>query len=64
MDSASTSDLPVWGYSLRYQYGIFKQVIDEGGNQVEVPDPWLDTANVSPLCLLVHGHLALTLQTS
>ncbi|GAA6063738.1 hypothetical protein JCM10212_000777 [Sporobolomyces blumeae] len=45
LDSASTMNLPVWGYSLRYQYGIFKQVIDSEGNQVEVPDPWLDTAN-------------------
>ncbi|GAA5927218.1 glycogen phosphorylase [Sporobolomyces koalae] len=44
LDSASTCDLPVWGYSLRYNFGIFKQLIDEQGNQVETPDPWLDNA--------------------
>ncbi|GAA6010057.1 hypothetical protein JCM11491_005847 [Sporobolomyces phaffii] len=45
IDSASTCDLPVWGYSLRYQYGIFKQVIDADGNQVEAPDPWLESGD-------------------
>ncbi|GAA5953375.1 hypothetical protein JCM3765_005018 [Sporobolomyces pararoseus] len=45
LDSASTCDLPCWGYSLRYQYGIFKQVIDAEGNQVEQPDYWLESAD-------------------
>lgn len=31
LDSATTLDLPVWGYGLRYDYGIFKQLIDENG---------------------------------
>ncbi|GAA5993154.1 hypothetical protein JCM11641_005047 [Rhodosporidiobolus odoratus] len=45
LDSSATMDLPVWGYSLRYSQGIFKQIIDSQGNQVEVPDPWLDHSN-------------------
>ena len=47
LDSSATLNLPCWGYSLRYANGIFKQVIDSEGNQVEVPDPWLDNANPS-----------------
>ncbi|KAG7562385.1 hypothetical protein FFLO_02165 [Filobasidium floriforme] len=45
LDSATTLDLPVWGYGLRYDYGIFKQLIDENGRQVEAPDPWLAEPN-------------------
>lgn len=29
-------ELPVWGYGLRYQYGIFQQLISPEGNQLEV----------------------------
>ncbi|KAK4692492.1 glycogen phosphorylase, partial [Phenoliferia sp. Uapishka_3] len=45
MDSLSTLNIPAWGYGLRYQYGIFKQLIDTKGAQYEVPDPWLDGGN-------------------
>ncbi|KAH8921360.1 glycosyltransferase family 35 protein [Atractiella rhizophila] len=45
MDSLSTMDIPAWGYGLRYQYGIFQQLIDDSGAQLEVPDPWLDHSN-------------------
>ena len=45
MDSMSTQDIPAWGYGLRYQYGIFEQLIGKNGEQVEVPDPWLDHSN-------------------
>lgn len=45
LDSATTLDLPVWGYGLRYDYGIFKQLIDEDGRQIEAPDPWLAEPN-------------------
>lgn len=27
MDSLSTLNIPAWGYGLRYQYGIFKQLV-------------------------------------
>ncbi|CEQ42644.1 SPOSA6832_04475 [Sporobolomyces salmonicolor] len=35
LDSASTCDIPCWGYSLRYQYGIFRQICNSKGEQVE-----------------------------
>lgn len=41
LDSMASMDYPAWGYGLRYKYGIFKQEI-AGGNQIEVPDYWLD----------------------
>ncbi|KAI8997657.1 glycosyl transferase [Pilobolus umbonatus] len=44
MDSAATLDFPCWGYGLRYQYGIFKQVIKDG-YQNEMPDYWLTFDN-------------------
>jgi len=40
LDSAATHNLPVWGYGLRYNYGIFKQKIVDGA-QCEMPDYWL-----------------------
>lgn len=41
----ATSNIPGFGYSLRYQYGIFMQKVDENGNQIEVPDPYLENSN-------------------
>jgi len=40
LDSCATLGLPVVGYGLRYQYGMFRQRL-EGGHQIEDPDPWL-----------------------
>ncbi|MDX1499279.1 MAG: glycogen/starch/alpha-glucan family phosphorylase, partial [Woeseiaceae bacterium] len=40
LDSCATLGLPVVGYGIRYQYGMFHQRI-ENGFQVEEPDPWL-----------------------
>lgn len=42
----ATLNLPGWGYGLRYNYGIFKQLISNSGEQLEAPDPWLDRENV------------------
>ncbi len=39
MDSLATLDIPCVGYGLRYDYGIFKQLIVDGA-QVEEPDMW------------------------
>ncbi|MBE9532962.1 MAG: glycogen/starch/alpha-glucan phosphorylase, partial [Proteobacteria bacterium] len=36
--------LPVTGYGIRYEYGMFQQSIDNG-NQVEMPDHWLRDGN-------------------
>ena len=41
IDSLATLDLPAYGCSIRYEYGLFKQKIIDG-QQVEVPDPWLE----------------------
>jgi starch phosphorylase len=40
LDSCATLSLPVVGYGIRYQYGMFRQRL-ENGHQVEEPDPWL-----------------------
>ena len=40
LDSCAALALPVVGYGIRYQYGMFRQRIDNG-YQVEEPDPWL-----------------------
>lgn len=41
LDSLTTLGLPGNGFTLRYEYGIFKQKMIDG-MQVELPDPWLD----------------------
>src|SRR5436190_2403059 len=40
LDSMATMQLPAMGYGLRYEYGIFKQTIEDGW-QREQPDNWL-----------------------
>ena len=40
LDSMATMQIPAMGYGLRYEYGIFKQTIQDGW-QREVPDNWL-----------------------
>jgi len=40
LDSLATMQIPAMGYGLRYEYGIFKQTIQNGW-QHEVPDNWL-----------------------
>jgi starch phosphorylase len=40
MESAATLQLPAMGYGLRYEYGMFRQSIDNGW-QKERPDNWL-----------------------
>ena len=44
MDSCATMYLPVMGYGIRYEYGMFQQNIVEG-RQVEQPDHWLIDGN-------------------
>ena len=40
LDSAAAHDIPLTGYGLRYRYGLFAQVFDETGAQIELPDDW------------------------
>ncbi|MDD4929870.1 MAG: glycogen/starch/alpha-glucan phosphorylase [Gallionella sp.] len=44
LDSMATLDLPCYGYGIRYEYGMFRQRI-ENGVQVEQPDNWLRYGN-------------------
>jgi starch phosphorylase len=40
LDSMATMQIPAMGYGLRYEYGIFKQTLQDGW-QHELPDNWL-----------------------
>ena len=44
LDSCATLQLPVRGYGLRYEYGMFRQHI-ANGQQIEDPDHWLRDGN-------------------
>ena len=44
LDSCASLSLPVIGYGIRYEYGMFNQQI-KNGNQVEHPDNWLRNGN-------------------
>ena len=44
LDSCATLQLPVMGYGIRYEYGMFRQRIVDG-RQVEEPDHWLREGN-------------------
>lgn len=43
MDSLTTLDYPATGFSILYEYGLFKQKIIDG-DQVELPDNWMPMA--------------------
>ena len=45
MDALASGDYPAMGYSIRYDYGLFKQKIVEGW-QTELPDVWLPGGEV------------------
>ncbi|MBQ2896907.1 MAG: glycogen/starch/alpha-glucan phosphorylase [Clostridia bacterium] len=45
MDSLTTCGIPATGFSIRYEFGIFKQKIIDGW-QMEFPDNWLDGGDV------------------
>lgn len=45
MDSLATLNYPAMGFTIRYQYGLFRQRIVEN-QQVELPDMWLPSGEV------------------
>lgn len=45
MDSMTTMSIPANGYSIRYEFGIFRQKIIDGW-QMEFPDNWLEMGDV------------------
>ena len=45
LDSCANLELPVTGYGIRYEYGMFHQKI-ENGHQIEAPDHWLLEGNI------------------
>lgn len=46
VESAATMGYPVYGVGLYYKYGLFRQILNWEGQQVEVADDW--TANGDP----------------
>ncbi len=44
MDSMASLDIPAYGYGIRYNHGLFRQLLKDGW-QVEVPENWLEDGN-------------------
>jgi starch phosphorylase len=44
MDSMASLDIPAYGYGIRYEYGLFRQVLQDGW-QHELPEEWLSAGN-------------------
>ena len=44
LDSLASVEIPAIGYGIRYEFGIFDQII-RGGRQVEITDKWLRFGN-------------------
>ncbi|MGN0487606.1 MAG: glycogen/starch/alpha-glucan family phosphorylase [Acutalibacteraceae bacterium] len=40
LDSAASCDMPLDGYGIRYQYGLFRQSFSKHGEQLEEKDDW------------------------
>lgn len=49
IESLATLQIPAMGYGLRYEYGMFRQTI-ENGFQVEQPDHWLAQSDPWEVC--------------
>ena len=49
MDSLASEDYPAMGNTIRYRFGLFKQII-VNNEQVEVPDQWMRLGNQWEVC--------------
>ncbi|MDN4503422.1 glycogen/starch/alpha-glucan phosphorylase [Alteromonadaceae bacterium BrNp21-10] len=54
LDSCASMDLPVTGYGIRYEYGMFAQKIVDGF-QHELPDKWLREGNPWEIRVPMHN---------
>jgi glycogen phosphorylase len=70
LDSLATLSMPGYGYGINYEYGVFKQEIDDG-YQKEKPDNWLahgtpwEIARPDEACLVpVYGRIEHALDRS
>jgi glycogen phosphorylase len=44
MESMASLDIPAYGYGIRYNHGLFRQLIQDGW-QREIPENWLEDGN-------------------
>ena len=44
MESMASLDIPAYGYGIRYNHGLFRQLFNDGW-QVELPENWLEEGN-------------------
>jgi starch phosphorylase len=44
MESMATQSIPAFGYGIRYEHGLFRQVFEDG-RQFELPEDWLSQGN-------------------
>ncbi len=44
MESMASLGIPAYGYGIRYDHGLFRQLINDGW-QVELPETWLEDGN-------------------
>jgi glycogen phosphorylase len=44
MESLATLNIPAYGYGIRYNHGLFRQIIKDGW-QTEAPETWLENGN-------------------
>src|SRR5258705_2299743 len=53
LDSLATLDVPAIGYGIRYEFGIFDQIIVDGWPG-EIPAKWLRSGNPSEIARIVN----------
>jgi glycogen phosphorylase len=44
MESMASLGIPAYGYGIRYNHGLFRQLINDGW-QIEMPEDWLENGN-------------------